>query len=397
MAMLARWFSRHGGLELYCYRLVEELLNRDIKVTVICEENKSDLSHTNLEIIDYGAPYKKLSKGDNYRYAFKKTREVLERLNDVDIIHSQQLPSYKQDVVTFHNHTLNRLSNVGLGWEQLVNKTKTNFVDKYQTRMLFDRRLCNESQCRVFVSSTEQDEYYQEFKLDPDAPYVIAYPGSTIDDSIASDENEDDLNALSEYERVDSFPFMFVGKGYRMKGLDVLFKACRILKKEGVDFVLNVVGLDKKPILKASLLRHKIEDRVNFKGYVENMDGVYNQSYAIVTPSRLESFGMAPLQAMRHGLVPIVSRVSGISEVLDSGSNGLIIENHLDPRELAEHMKRLAQDPDLLRACSTNAKKKAQEFTWSKTADATILAYKKVLQNREKNTLTEISLRDVET
>ena len=385
VAMLSRWFSRHGGLELYCHRLVEELLDRQVKVTVVCEENKSDLKHANLEIIDYGPSYKKLSKGDTYRYAFKKTKEILDSLEGVDIVHTHQLPCHKHDVVTFHNHTINRLSNVGLGWEKMVNKAKANFADKYQTKMIFDKRLCTESACRIFVSSIEQMEYYDEFKLDSTAPYVIAYPGSSTNEDTHNQDPEGD--SVSEFERVERFPFMFVGKGYRMKGLDVLFKACRLLKSEGIEFELHVVGLDKKPILKASLIRHKIEDRVKFKGFVSDMDSVFKDAYSIVTPSRLESFGMAPLQAMRHGLVPIVSKVCGISETLTNEVDGLIVEDHLDPKDLANQMKRLVLDQDLYSRCSQNAKKKSKEFTWTNTCNATILAYQSVLQSRKRNTL----------
>ena len=61
VAMLTRWFSREGGLELYCHRLVEELLDRGVRVSVVCEENKSDFDHENLAVIDYGPPFKKLS------------------------------------------------------------------------------------------------------------------------------------------------------------------------------------------------------------------------------------------------------------------------------------------------------------------------------------------------
>lgn len=380
VAMLTRWFSCEGGLELYCHKLVEELLDRGVRVSVVCEENKSDFSHENLAVIDYGPPFKKLSKGDAYRYAFRKTRETLERLENVDLVHSQQLPSPRHEVVTFHNHTVNRLSNTGRSLERVVNRAKSSFTDRYQTKMLFDRRLASEANCRIFVSSTEQEEYYREFNLDQSSPYVIAYPGATTGREVETTDGEP--RDFDEYERVSRFPFLFVGKGYRMKGLDVLFKACRLLKSYGAEFELNVVGLEKKPILAAALMRYKIEDRVNFLGYVFDVSRVFDRCYAIVTPSRLESFGMAPLQAMRHGLVPIVSRVSGIAEILESGVNGLILENHLDEGELAFQMKRLIDEPDLLSAMSSRARERACDFTWEKTADATIFAYQHVIHSK---------------
>ncbi len=386
VAMLTRWFSPDGGLELYTYRLVERLLERGLKVTVVCEESHSDFEHENLRVVDYGAPFKKISKGDRYRYAFRKTREVMDRLEDIDLVHSQQLPSSRHDLVTFHNHTVNRLTNTGRSFERVVNQAKTSFTDRYQTKMLFDRRLCLESKCRIFVSSIEQEEYYREFKLGGEAPYVIAYPGATASGASRTGTSAESLvgsaesqSVMVEYERVERFPFLFVGKGYRMKGLDILFKACRLLKSWGKDFVLNVAGLEKKPILRAALLRYKIDDCVSFKGYVSDMESVFNQSYVIVTPSRLESFGMAPLQAMRHGLVPLVSRVSGISEIIDNGVDGLILEDHLDHRELATQMRRLIEDEELLKTCSNQAKRKAEMFTWDRTADATIFAYQNVL------------------
>lgn len=375
IAMLVRWFSDGGGLERYCHKLVERLLALGLRITVVCEENKSSLEHENLEVIAYGASPERLSKGETYRYAFRKTREVLEGpdIGKIDLIHSQHLATPRFDVVTFHNHTVMRLTRKGKLPERLINSMKVSFTDRYQTKHGFDRMLCRDAKVRVFVSGTIKEDYYQEFGLDEEDPFVIAMPG--VDCSAA-----ESAEGPVEFERIDPFSFLFVGKGFRMKGLDVVFSACRILKQQGLPFRLDVAGLDAKPIDRMRMKALSIEDRVHYLGYRTDMKEVFARSCAILTVSRLDSFGMAPLESMLQGVVPIVSRNCGVSEIIRHEGNGLILEDHLDAKSLAVLMRRLILEPDVLHQLSGNARQAALEMTWEKTAEATLGAYRMALQ-----------------
>jgi glycosyltransferase involved in cell wall biosynthesis len=51
-----------------------------------------------------------------------------------------------------------------------------------------------------------------------------------------------------------------------------------------------------------------------------------------------EPFGQACLEASAFGLPVVTSRVCGFSELLREGENGYVIENPLDPAEIAEKL-----------------------------------------------------------
>ncbi len=76
---------------------------------------------------------------------------------------------------------------------------------------------------------------------------------------------------------------------------------------------------------------------------------------SIILPSRIEPFGMAPIEGMLRGLVPIVSRICGVAEVLKDESDALILEDHLKVQELAALMEKLIDNAELTKKLSTAA------------------------------------------
>jgi hypothetical protein len=70
IALVMRLFSSQGGLELYALKLIEGLLGRGHKVTVICEIDESNLSHANLVVQKFAGAKKgsnKWQKIEHYR------------------------------------------------------------------------------------------------------------------------------------------------------------------------------------------------------------------------------------------------------------------------------------------------------------------------------------------
>ncbi len=378
IAMVVRTFGPYGGLELYTHKLVEGLLEKSLKVTVICEENKSEFKHHNLQVLTYGEMERPgtdgLARDERYRYAFRNTKTVLERHKDnFDLIHSQHLPCPEPDVVTFHNHSVKRLSSVGENWEKLLNESKIALASRYKTRNTFDKFLLDNALCPIFVSRVMQEDYFQTFEKDPSDPFVIAYPGAST---------STDCSQITQSEQGE-FTFVFTGRGFRKKGLDILFRACQILKKQGLKFKLLVTGVRDRMELKLRAKWLGIEEQVTFLGFVPEIEKIYAQARVLVLPSRVEPFGMVPVQAMQLGIVPIVSRACGVSELLKHEIDSLILENHLDPQELASLMRSLMLDSQLLAKLSTNARQSVQSINWQNTLASTLEAYDIALSNKQ--------------
>ncbi len=78
---------------------------------------------------------------------------------------------------------------------------------------------------------------------------------------------------------------------------------------------------------------------------------------------------------MLRGLVPIVSSVCGVAEVLSDEADALIVKDHLSAAELSNAMQRLMTEPELTAQLSKQAVKTSAALTWDQTVDATIAAY----------------------
>ncbi len=395
IAMVVRQFSTAGGLELYAHKVVEGLLDCGLNVTVLCEQNESTLSSSNLRVVEFHvAPGPKRKR---LKYLYHAATRALQEHGPFDVIHSQHCPVAGANVVTFHNHTSSRLSSVGLGWEKALNNVKRVFIPAYRLRQQQDELLCLDAGCLIFPAEVMQQDYYLSFPFlnHSRKPYVVAHPGADLGTTTAvaaaapSSAQSSGECAASDSEMLRShesecFNFLFVGRGFRKKGLDILLCACRLLRQRGRNFALNIAGLKEKPADSFRLRCMGLQDVVNYMGFCKDMDDVYRNAVAIILPSRVEPFGMAPVQAMQRGLVPIVSRVCGVAEVLTHEHDALLLNNHLSAPELAKLMEQIMDDAGLRDVLSRNARVTARAISWSATVDETVRAYEIVLNKCEE-------------
>jgi glycosyltransferase involved in cell wall biosynthesis len=372
--MIVRNFSPAGGLELYTHKLVEGLLARDVHVTVLCTQSSSPLEHPNLQVCKFRRSTAKL-KAQRLVEEFYSVNEAFIELAtggmQFDIVHSQHQPMQNANVVTFHNHTVQYLSKVGLPWEQMAAKIKSSFVPAYRLRNYFDRMLFESAKCNIFTAGVTKDDFVSVYSTR--APQMVAYPGADLEKSVKNSPAANNHHNNS---------FLFVGRGYRKKGLDILLDACAQLKRHSIPFKLLIAGLPHKLLYDTRLRMLGISEDVEFLGFQSDMDAVYRQCSYFVMPSRVEPFGMAAVQAMQYGIVPIVSKESGVSEVLSHGRNALILQNHLSAKELASLMMSLLQDKELSVRLAKQAIITARNLTWDKTLQSTLNAYDATLNDK---------------
>jgi glycosyltransferase involved in cell wall biosynthesis len=77
-------------------------------------------------------------------------------------------------------------------------------------------------------------------------------------------------------------------------------------------------------------------------------------------PSRLESFGLAALEAMACGVPPVATRVGGVPELIDNGECGFL-EEAGDVDAQAHRVVQLLSDDALHARMAQAARKKAIE------------------------------------
>ena len=117
---------------------------------------------------------------------------------------------------------------------------------------------------------------------------------------------------------------LFIGNGYRRKGLDELMKALSVWQRK--DFHLSVLGKDKhidKYRARAEWLG--LRSRIRFFGPQKDVIPFYQMADALVIPSFYDPFANVTNEALSFGLFVISSKTNGGHEVLNE-QNGTVIE-----------------------------------------------------------------------
>lgn len=96
-----------------------------------------------------------------------------------------------------------------------------------------------------------------------------------------------------------------------------------------------------------------------------------------VFPSRYEGFGLPPLEAMRLGTPTIVSNAGSLPEVCGDAAMAVRPD---DAEGLAMALDWLLRSPGERRALAERGKARAAEFTWKRTAEATLAVYEAALR-----------------
>ncbi|MGR9099544.1 MAG: glycosyltransferase family 4 protein [Gammaproteobacteria bacterium] len=149
---------------------------------------------------------------------------------------------------------------------------------------------------------------------------------------------------------------LFVGRLVRAKGLDTLLEACRILKADGFFFKLDVAGDGpERARLEQYCRRHSLNDRVRFHGFVDDAEKLLVTRPVFVQPSRWEGLPLATLEAMRSACPIVAAPVGGLSEVLENGSNALLVAPD-SPELLAGAVAELLESPVLAEKLGDNAR-----------------------------------------
>lgn len=145
------------------------------------------------------------------------------------------------------------------------------------------------------------------------------------------------------------------------KGLDILLRACAVLKQKGHPFVLHIIG--DGPIreeLEKLAVELDLYDDIIFYGYMLHPEEFMPFFDVFVLPSRAEAFGSVFAEAALCWLALVGTSVGGIAEQIDDGVNGLLVPPE-DPEALAEALEKVLTDPDyryhLARAGWDKAKK----------------------------------------
>ena len=112
----------------------------------------------------------------------------------------------------------------------------------------------------------------------------------------------------------------------------------------------------------------------------EEFEGLWQIAEAFVYPSLYEGFGLPVLEAMARGVPVACSNASSLPEV--AGDAALMFDPH-DEAAIAAALERLLSDSAEIERLRARGLERAREFTWQRTARATLESYRRALGNRD--------------
>ncbi len=158
----------------------------------------------------------------------------------------------------------------------------------------------------------------------------------------------------------------FLGRITYQKGPDYFVEAAaKVLKRlPGVRFVMAGSGDMLEHVIRR-VAKLGIADRFHFTGFLKGDDvqKMFALSDVYVMPSVSEPFGISPLEAMRSNVPVIISKQSGVAEVLDYA----VKVDYWDVDAMADAIYALVQYPAL---ADMFARKGLEEVTTLKWDDA---------------------------
>lgn len=157
----------------------------------------------------------------------------------------------------------------------------------------------------------------------------------------------------------------FIGMLFEHKGIYLLPTIIEQVTEKCKSVMFNIIGDgDLKEWLIKEIQKRNIAENVRLWGNVsdEVIDRELSKSQIFLLPTKNESFGLSIIEAMAHGVVPVVSLITGITDyIIDNRVTGFLADEN-DPNEFSSHILKLITENSLRKKMSENAYNKASEM-----------------------------------
>jgi glycosyltransferase involved in cell wall biosynthesis len=222
-------------------------------------------------------------------------------------------------------------------------------VSRFTRDIVMSRYGVPESKCRVVYNA-------------------ITVNGEPIPSSVKSIEKDDKI-------------VLFLGRITMQKGPEYFLAAAKKVLQvmDNVKFVMAGSGdMIRRMIELAAAMG--IGHKVTFTGFLrgDDVDRIFKMADLYVMPSVSEPFGLAPLEALSHDVPVLISKQSGVSEVL---THALKVD-FWDINEMANKIIAVLRHPPLQKTLREHGAFEVRKFAWSDAAKSCVDVYQEALENK---------------
>ncbi len=178
--------------------------------------------------------------------------------------------------------------------------------------------------------------------------------------------------------RKDEKIVLFLGRITMQKGPEYFLAAAKKVLEvmENVRFVMAGSGDMIRRIIELAA-EMGIGHKVLFTGFLrgEDVEKIYRMADLYVMPSVSEPFGIAPLEALSHDVPVIVSKQSGVSEILQH----VLKVDFWDVNEMANKIIAVLKHPPLHSTLKEHGSFEVKKLSWTDAAKACVGVYNEVV------------------
>jgi glycosyltransferase involved in cell wall biosynthesis len=424
-----------GGLGMACYGMVRSLLKLGVKVDLVLPTNEMVyFAFENEEDVDK-MPVVYLDPQKHKAFEMLKFKTVKDKLDYIGITSQPEtyfsLIGAEQYFETINNSSstehvvlneqeklLDEMIINLVGDEDLIKKVQeyTLRAQRYAQTLKYDMIHAHDWLCypagmitkkiskKPLVVHIHATEFDRSGGPGNERIHKIEHAGMMYADRVIAVSQYTAQMIMSRY-RIDSGRIRIVhnaftvepgidGKRQRLlKGPTVLFLG-RITLQKGPDYFLEVADkvlqthpeasfivagtgdMGRRLLRKSANLR--LKNRFLFTGFLnrKQVERILKASDIYVLPSVSEPFGIAPLEAMAYGITAIISKQSGVAEVV----NHAFKIDFWDVTRMADTINYLIENPELCVKMGHDGMKEVNLILWDEAAEKIRQVYVNVLK-----------------
>ena len=349
-----------GGTERYLNHLAAHLAGLGHAVTIVCRRHEAvphpDVSFAVLRPLAVGRVHRMIS------FAKAVERHVREAAYEVVVGLGK---TWSHDVIrlgggchqTFLDHTYQAAQRVSL----------------YQFKGAWLRHRCalalearglahNAYSCVITNSAMVKQDVMERYGVPEEAITII--PNGVDLDRFHPRHRTGSGAALRQQLGFDDshLVLVFVGTGYRRKGLDRLLDVMPELVRQRPESRLLVAGYESGlASWQQQAERIGMANHVRFLGGRRDPEVCYGAGDLYVLPTQYDPFANTTLEALASGLPVVTTAANGGCEVLDHGKHGAVI-SEADDRDALLQALLMWSDRDRLRDSSVAARSRAEQY-----------------------------------
>ena len=368
--------NNSGGLGVACFQLCKKLSKKGVDITfVLPYEHQHDFDFMNVvsaKIADISAItgvydsalYKKSSGllGDvvDIHYAYAKAMENILTKQDFDIIHAHDWLTFRAALrareillkpLVLHVHSIESDRAAGGHGNPLVREIE-------RLGLLLADKI-------VAVSELTRQKIINEYNIPP-SKVIVAHNGVDLDEMQPLD-SDNSYRVLERFKEQGYKIVVNVGRLTIQKGLtNLLLSAKAVVDKQPKTIFMIVGSGDQYRELVELGASLGISRNLVFPGFQRGKKwrDAFGIADLFVMPSVSEPFGLTPLEAIVYETPSLISKQSGVAEVLKN----CLKTDFWDSAKMADDIINVLRHDSLRQQLLDNAKYELDHLSWDKTS-----------------------------